>query len=107
MTFEEYQDGARRTQREDMTPEQKLMHALHGLTSEVGEIHGVFQKSYQGHPLSKKKLMDETGDLLWFIAEFCDALEINLADVARHNIDKLWRRYPSGFDSVRSVNREV
>lgn len=105
MTMNDYQKAARRTQREDMTPEQKLMHALHGMTSEVGEIHGVFQKSYQGHPLSKEKLIDETGDLLWFVAELCDALDIDLADVARANLDKLWRRYPEGFDSVRSRER--
>ena len=106
MEMNEYQALARRTQNKDLNGHQRLMHALHGLASEVGEIHAIYQKYYQGHNVSREKVMDETGDLLWFIAELCDELEISMDSVARYNIDKLRQRYPSGFDAEHSLHRQ-
>jgi len=106
MTFDEYQELARRTQNKDLTYVQRQYHALHGLVSEVGEIHGLFQKIYQGHPLSLDDLEKEIGDLLWFVAELCDVYDWSMGDVAVENIEKLKKRYPEGFDAERSVHRE-
>lgn len=105
MTFDDYQRQARRTQNADLTDEQRLNHALHGLASEVGEIHGIFQKVYQGHKIDDEDLVKELGDLLWFAAEFADAKRWSLGVVAERNLAKLWRRFPAGFDSVRSTHR--
>lgn len=105
MTFDEYQRAARRTQNKNLNGHERLMHALTGLCSEVGEIHGIYQKAYQGHCVEKDKVIDELSDLFWFAAELADVINVNLDDVAQHNVDKLWKRYPTGFDSVRSVNR--
>lgn len=105
MTFDDYQRHARRTQNADLTDEQRLNHALHGLASEVGEIHGLFQKCYQGHEMDDEELIKECGDLLWFVAELADARGWRLGVVAERNLAKLWRRYPAGFDSVRSTHR--
>ena len=107
MTFNEYQTLARRTQNKDLTYDQRRYHALHGLVSEVGEIHGLFQKIYQGHPLSLDDLEKEVGDLLWFVAELCDVYHWSMGDVAAENIEKLRKRYPEGFDAERSVHREA
>ena len=106
LTMNEYQQLAQRTMSEEMTTEEKTLHALHGIASEVGEIHGIFQKAYQGHAVRDEELMKEVGDLLWFVAELCTARAWQVEDVARHNIDKLKRRYPDGFDPERSRNRE-
>ena len=105
MTFDEYQELARRTQNKDLNKIEQKAHALHGLAAEVGEIHGIFQKVYQGHMMDYVALKDELGDLLWFIAETCDVCEFTLEDVAQRNISKLRRRYPKGFDEERSVHR--
>ena len=105
MTLNEYQELARRTQNNDLLKEQKQMHALHGLASEVGEIHSIFQKLYQGHKFDTDKVKDEMSDVLWFLGELADSLDIKLDDIARHNIDKLRARYPEGFDVEHSVNR--
>ena len=56
MNFGDYQTLARRTQNRELTDRDRLMHALHGLASEVGEIHSIYQKSYQGHEI---KIDDE------------------------------------------------
>jgi NTP pyrophosphatase (non-canonical NTP hydrolase) len=106
MTFQEYQRLARRTQNEGLDSHDRMYHALHGLSSEIGEIHGLYQKVYQGHAdLHDDDLADELGDLLWFAAELADAWGLSLDHIARRNIDKLKARYPDGFDSERSIHR--
>lgn len=106
MTFYEYQDKAARTQNGKLNRNQRLNHALFGMCSEVGEIHGLYQKMFQGHPLNFSEVLDEVGDLMWFISELCDVLGVTMDDVAARNIEKLEERYPDGFDAEKSVHRE-
>lgn len=105
MTFDEYQVLARRTQNDELKADELMHHALHGLAAEVGEIHSIFQKKYQGHLVEPEKILDELGDLLWFVSETADALGFHLSSIANHNVSKLLDRYPDGFDAERSVNR--
>lgn len=90
---------------EDQT-EDMLRHAVFGLCSEAGEVAGIFQKQYQGHNINVEDLKEELGDCLWMIAEACVALDISLRSVMEANIEKLWKRYPNGFDPERSLNRK-
>lgn len=106
MTFRTYQRAARRTQSKDLSDAERLDHARSGLAAEVGEIHSIFQKAYQGHEINDESLAAELGDLLWFVAEFADARGWSLGTVAGLNIRKLRRRYPAGFDAERSLHRE-
>lgn len=85
---------------------QKLQHAVFGLTSEAGEVSGIMQKVYQGHPIDRDHLKKECGDVLWMVAEICDAMEFTMDDVMQTNIDKLKARYPDGFDPERSLHRK-
>ena len=107
MTGNEYQKLAARTIGKDMNFIQCERHALHGMVGEIGELHSIYQKLYQGHiedtDEHKKK---ELGDLLWFIAEYCTAHDWNLEDIMQMNIDKLKARYPQGFDVQRSLHRQ-
>lgn len=107
MDFNRYQDLARRTQNNELSQAQKVHHALFGLASEVGEIHAIFQKFYQGHHIDTKELINEAGDALWFLAELCDWIGVGMDEVAEQNIEKLKKRYPLGFSEDRSVHREV
>lgn len=106
MTLNEYQALARRTQNNELTPVDRREHALKGMCSEVGEIHGVYQKVYQGHEVNTDDVIKELGDVMWFVAEMADALGVDLDDVATRNIEKLRKRYPEGFDADKSINRE-
>ena len=102
-----YQELAARTINKDLTKDEQKMHALHGMVGEIGEIHSLYQKVYQNHgEIDKDHLIKEVGDLLWFIAEFCTSIDVNLIDVMNTNIEKLRKRYPNGFDSERSIHRE-
>lgn len=106
MDMHTYQLAAARTINKDLAPESVEAHALHLMAAEVGEIHGIYQKYYQGHEIDANELKKELGDLLWGIAELCTVLDWDLNDVAFTNIAKLCRRYPNGFEAVRSVHRE-
>ena len=106
MNLNEYQKLAARTINGDLTELQKEYHALHGMCSEVGEIHGLYQKTYQGHQGSKRHMKKELGDLLWFIAEYCTVMEWDLEEICKMNIDKLKARFPEGFEVDKSLHRK-
>ena len=106
MTLEEYRQLAARTINPKCTLMEQEMHALHLLSAEVGEIHSLYQKVYQGHDLNEEELALELGDLLWGIAELCSAKGWKLVDIAAKNIEKLRRRYPDGFDEEKSLHRK-
>lgn len=106
MTFKNYQELAKRTINTDLTENKKLAHALYGLSSETGEITGIFQKELQGHEVRRDDLEGEIGDLLWFAAELCTVFGFDMGEIAQKNIDKLKKRYPDGFDEDRSINRD-
>ena len=87
--------------RTDMT-----RHAVFGLTSEAGEVAGLFQKVYQGHELDREHVKKELGDVMWMVAELCTAMDFELEDVMCTNIEKLKARYPDGFDPEKSLHRK-
>lgn len=106
MTGNEYQKLAARTINNDLRDDEKLYHALHGLSGEVGEIHSLYQKLYQGHMFVEEHLQKEIGDLLWFVAELCTVYDFSLDEIMELNIGKLKARYPEGFDAHNSLNRK-
>lgn len=106
MTGKEYQKLAMRTCNIPRTaPTDMLRHAVFGLTSEAGEVAGILQKEYQGHPVNLEHLIKELGDCLWMIAEACQALDTDLDTVMHVNISKLRKRYPEGFNTEQSMYR--
>ena len=104
MTANKYQVLASRTvnlEKSDME-----IHALHGMASELGEIHSIYQHTFQGEQLNKLHVQKELGDLLWFIAEYCTSQEWSLESIMQMNIDKLQKRYPNGFEAKKSIERK-
>lgn len=106
MTGSEYQKLAARTMNNSMTTHDQVRHGVFGLCSEAGEVAGLFQKQYQGHPIDEDHLIKELGDCLWMIAEICTAADLTLDNVMQTNIDKLIARYPDGFESEKSLHRK-
>lgn len=107
MTGNEYQKLASRTIPETFIEADCIGHSLHGMVGELGELHSIYQKLYQGHgKIDNEHLKKEVGDLLWFIAEYCTGMGWNLDDVMQMNIDKLKARYPDGFDVEHSIHRK-
>ena len=106
MELNAYQNYAKRTMQNGLTVAQTIQHALHGMSSEIGELHGIYQKFYQGHGIDSTHIKKELGDLLWFIAEYCTANRWDMDEIAQMNIDKLLARYPAGFDAKNSLLRK-
>lgn len=84
-----------------------VLNGVLGLSGETGEVADIVKKHlFQGHELNEDKLIDELGDVLWYIAITAKGLGVGLEEVARHNVEKLKKRYPEGFATERSINRE-
>lgn len=106
MEAKDYQEMAARTINKNLYDYEIEQHALHGMASEIGELHGIYQKAYQGHEFDEEHAKKELGDLLWFVAEYCTAMNWDLGQVMFNNISKLLARYPEGFEAEKSLNRE-
>ena len=108
MTLTEYQVKASRTIPDDMDRDSRLRHAIFGLMSEVGEVAGILQKSYQGHDIDRLRILHECGDVLWFLSDLIGCFDSGLEEVGKMNIAKLEKRYPieEGFTVYRSLHRQ-
>lgn len=105
MTLAEYQALAQRTSHAGKRSD-KLENACLGLAGECGEVCDIVKKAlFQGHALDRAGLIEEAGDVLWYLAELAAGLGVSLEDMAVQNVMKLRRRYPNGFDAGRSRNR--
>lgn len=107
MTLNEYQQKAQRTSRKDISPDDHLFNAMLGLAGETGECCDLLKKCfYQDGRYIVDSMLDELGDVLWYVAEAASAMNKSLDEVAEHNIQKLMKRYPEGFDADRSLHRD-
>lgn len=106
MTGNEYQKLAARTINIYLSDWEKETHSLFGMASEVGELHSLYQKVHQGLTFDVIHAKKELGDLMWFIAEWCTANDIDLEEIMELNIVKLRERYPNGFDEEKSLHRK-
>lgn len=103
--IDEYQLDAMKTANNLNKPD-LILNGVLGLNGETGEIADLYKKhKFQGHELSRTKMIEELGDVLWYCACLAEGLETTLSKVALMNINKLKRRYPEGFDPERSKNR--
>ena len=89
----------------------RLLTAALGLTAEAGEFTEVVKKIIlQGKPYNEENLFHmkrELGDICWYLAQACMALDTTIDEVIEMNVDKLKERYPGGeFDVHKSENRK-
>ena len=90
---------------------ERLLTAGVGINAEGGEFLEIIKKMiFQGKPFNadnKEHMIIELGDLMWYVAQACMALEVSLDEVVARNVKKLEKRYPGGqFDVYYSENRE-
>jgi len=88
----------------------QLLTAALGLTAESGEFTEVVKKIIlQGKPYNEDNVFHmkrELGDICWYIAQACMALDTSFDEIIEMNVDKLKKRYPGGeFDVHHSENR--
>ena len=88
-----------------------LLTAALGLSAESGEFTEVVKKMLlQGKPYNEENvfhLKRELGDICWYIAQACMALDTTFDEIIEMNVEKLQARYPGGsFDVHKSENRK-
>ena len=89
----------------------RLLTAALGLTAEAGEFTEVVKKIVlQGKPYNEDNVFHmkrELGDICWYLAQACMALDTTFDEIIEMNVDKLKERYPGGeFDVHKSENRK-
>ena len=89
----------------------RLTTAAVGISAEGGEFMEIVKKMvFQGKPWNadnREHLIIELGDVLWYVAQACMALDVSFDDVVARNVEKLKKRYPGGeFDIYYSENRK-
>lgn len=83
-----------------------LLHAQLGICSEAGEIADAIKKHViYGQELNVENLIEEAGDLMWYVALLLDVLGEELDSVLQQNIEKLKKRYPEGFSEFHAKER--
>ena len=75
-----------------------LLTAALGLTAESGEFTEVVKKILlQGKPYNEDNVFHmkrELGDICWYLAQACMALDTTFDEIIEMNVDKLKARYP-------------
>lgn len=84
-----------------------LLNAVLGLAGEAGEVADLYKKFLiHGHELNKEKLILELGDIRWYLELACECLGTTVEEIELKNVEKLRKRYPEGFSTRASLNRE-
>ena len=92
-------------------PSTDLAALLSRITAESGEFTEVVKKIIlQGKPYNEENVFHmkrELGDICWYLAQACMALDTTFDEIIEMNVDKLKARYPGGeFDVHKSENRK-
>ena len=89
----------------------RLLTAAVGISAEGGEFMEIVKKIiFQCKPYNKDKIHHmkiELGDVMWYLAQACMALDTNFDELMAMNVEKLGKRYPEGaFEVGYSENRQ-
>ena len=96
-TFKEYQDAARRTQTND---NMAVVWAALGACGECGEMADLVKKmAFYKKDVWPPDVIEEVGDVLWYLNWVCNCLGYSLEDAARFNSAKIQDRFPNGWDA--------
>ena len=87
----------------------RLMTSAIGMLAESGEFTEIMKKIFfQGKEMTEENrfhMKRELGDVLWYWIQGCIALGYSPEEVMQENISKLEKRYPNGFEAIRSEVR--
>ena len=107
MDIREYQEKAKRTLNNDLQFDEQLSNLCMGLAGESGEVVDYIKKCmYHNHKLYKQKVIEELGDMMWYLTNIASLFSLPMDNILDVNIKKLEERYPDGFSEIKSINRK-
>ena len=81
-------------------------HMLLGLITEIGELADAYKKMVGYNlPLETTNVVEELGDILFYLVGFCHELGITLQELMFWNEIKLVERYPEGWSQKAAIER--
>ena len=115
MTPDEYQELALRTNNSKQVfhngiPGEygDILHAVMGMCTEAGEIQDNLKRFlFYGKSFDKANVIEECGDVLWYVALALKSVNCSMEDCMKVNIAKLKARYPNGFETDKALNRDL
>ena len=113
MTPNEYQELALKTEShieklQLIGNEVRVLHAAIGIATEAGELLDALKKQFYYLKIRDPvNIMEEFGDLLWYIAIGLDACGSTMEQAMERNIAKLKARYGDKFSSEAALNRDL
>jgi NTP pyrophosphatase (non-canonical NTP hydrolase) len=108
MEIIEYCEKSKRTLANLGNKENDNMHMILGMLTEVGELADVIKKNFAyKKDIDWINAQEEIGDLMWYIANFCNINNFDLTKILQTNIDKLTARYPDKFTEHNAINRNL
>jgi len=106
--FSEYMRLAKNTRADLPSVWDNNIHMILGMATEVSEIQDVFKKALAyGKSLDMVNLAEELGDLMWYVAGFCDINGFDMDEILLANIRKLVIRYHDKFSKDSALNRDL
>jgi len=90
-----------------LTAEQcNLLHVAIGIAGEAGELLDAVRKHvFEAEPLDRQNVVEELGDLDFYIEAARQAINSDIGEIVRFNIDKLSKRYQSGYSDKEAQDR--
>ena len=85
-----YTDFTRKTAKYPKRREKEYL--MIGLMNEAGEVGGAFKKEIRDHVDNTELIIDEMGDVLWYLTRLCDVYGIKISELMVNNMDKLFQR---------------
>ena len=85
-----YLDFTRKTAKYPKRREKEYL--MIGLMNEAGEVGGAFKKEIRDHVDNTDLIIDEMGDVLWYLQRLCDVYDIKISELMINNMDKLFQR---------------
>ncbi len=85
-----YMDFTRKTAKYPKRREKEYL--MIGLMNEAGEVGGAFKKEIRDRVDNTELIIDEMGDVLWYLTRLCDVYDIKISELMVNNIDKLTQR---------------
>lgn len=84
-----------------------VQHAVEGIVTEAGELMDLIKKhKWYGRELPTEKLIDEAGDVLFYLTAMLGNIGSSLDEAIRVNERKLKARYGDKFSTERALKRD-
>ena len=85
-----YLDFTRKTAKYPKRREKEYL--MIGLMNEAGEVGVSFKKEIRDRVDNTELIIDEMGDVLWYLQRLCDVYDIKISELMVNNMDKLFQR---------------